>query len=85
MYEVPTAAGLLAPLGVPGLDIPQQPGPFDGGRRRRRGLRARLDVFALLAAGVPLTLLLDLVAPFGPDSAWILAEETAGGRVALSA
>ena len=33
---------------------------------------------ALLAAGVPLTLLLDLMEPGGPDSAAILAAERAG-------
>jgi hypothetical protein len=35
----------------------------------------------LLGAGVPLTLLIDLVSPNGPDSAWILSHE---GPSALS-
>jgi hypothetical protein len=37
----------------------------------------------LLQAGVPLTLLLDLTAQEGPDSALIIAREGSGGLAAL--
>ncbi len=37
-------------------------------------------VMHLLERGVPLTLLIDLLTPYGPDSADILATETGTGR-----
>jgi hypothetical protein len=37
-----------------------------------------LSAFDLLAAGIPLTLLLDLALPEGPDSAQIYRSELAG-------
>ena len=37
-------------------------------------------VLALLAAGIPLTLLMDLASPGGPDSRLILAEEQRQAR-----
>jgi hypothetical protein len=41
--------------------------------------------FALLSAGVPLTLLIDLSAPDGPDSAGILSSERGSAQRASDA
>jgi hypothetical protein len=56
----------------------QPPAPPGAGGGAHRPSRTSLPM-ALLAAGVPLSLLIDLMSPNGPDSRLIAASEQAAG------